>query len=139
MNITTNTVRLYQVYDRNEAPALPPIVSERLHSMLNDSDEFTSPHSVHCWLFRRMEYSLATFTTDTSFKRAESHCSLVPGSQFWQYLHEGEFHFAASEHPAQPDLWLLTPATLTDPALRDTPKAQGFPEILIVEQFVFTS
>jgi hypothetical protein len=101
MNITTTSLKLYQVYERNEKIDLPPIVTERIQSMLTDPDEFSSPDAACCWLYRHMTYSRTTFTTDTSFKRSESHCILVPGTQFWQYV-------------------------------------QGSPEVLIVEQFVFT-
>ena len=139
MNITTNTLKLYRVCARNEELPLPPIVTERIQAMLADPDEFSSEESARCWLYRQMTYSRATFLTDTALKRSESHCILVPGTQFWQYVHEAEFHFAMSEHPAQSDLWFLTPATLVGPALHEAQKAEGSPEVLIVEQFIFTS
>jgi hypothetical protein len=139
MNITSHTLKLYRICERNEPLPLPPIVSERIQAMLADPDEFTTPDSAHCWLYRRMTYSRSTFVTDTSLKRAESHSILVPDTQFWQIVHEAEFHFLISEHPAQSDLWFLTPAMLVGPALREAEQAQGHPEVLIVEQFVFTS
>jgi hypothetical protein len=139
MNITTTSLKLYQVYERNAKIDLPPIVTERIQSMLTDPDEFSSSAAARCWLYRRMTYSRATFTTDTSFKRSESHCILVPGTQFWQYVHEADLQFVVSEYPAQHDFWFLTPARLVGSALHDAQKAQGSPEVLIVEQFVFTS
>jgi hypothetical protein len=139
MNITTNTLKLYRVCARDEELPLPPIVTERIQAMLADPDEFSSEESAHCWLYRRMTYSRTTFTTDTALKRSESHCILVPESQFWQSVREAEFHFIISEHPAQDDLWFLTPATLVGPALQEAQKAEGHPEVLIVEQFIFTS
>ncbi len=139
MNVTSHTLKLYHIYERDEEVSLPTIVTERIQSMLSDPDEFTTPTSARCWLYRRMTYSRTTFITDTALKRAESHCILVPGTQFWQYVHEAEFHFAISDHPPQADLWFLTPATLVGPALHETAKAHGSPEVLIVEQFVFTS
>ncbi len=139
MNITTTSLKLYYVYGRDEAVTFPPIVTERIQSLLADADEFSSPDAVRCWLYRRMAYSQATFTTDTSFKRSESHCILLPGTRFWQYIHEADLQYVVSEHPAQDDLWFLTPATLVGSALHETQKAQGKPEVLIIEQFVFTS
>jgi hypothetical protein len=138
MNITTNTLKLYQLYRRDEDGSLPSIVSERIQAMLADPEEFSPPGSARCWLYRRMSYSRETFITDTALKRSESHCVLVPGTQFWQYIHEADFRYAISEHPAQADLWLLTPATLVGPALQEAREAQGSPDVLIVEQFVFT-
>ncbi|SRR5258708_32429060 len=139
MNITTTSLKLYCVYERDEEVSLPPIVTERIQAMLTDPDEFSSSDAARCWLYRRMTYSRATFTTDTSFKRSESHCILVPGTQFWQYIHEADLQYAFSEHPAQDDFWFLTPATLVGPAVYEAQKAQGSPEVLIVEQFVFIS
>lgn len=139
MNITTTSLKLYHVYGRDEKITLPPIVTERIQSMLTDPEEFSTPVAARCWLHRSMTYSQATFTTDTSFKRSESHCILVPGTQFWQYIHEADLQFVVSAYPAQHDFWLLTPATLVGAALHETHKAQGSPEVLIVEQFIFTS
>jgi hypothetical protein len=139
MNITTTSLKLYRLYGRDEAVALPPIVTERIQSLLADGDEFSAPDAARCWLYRRMTYALATFTTDTALKRSESHCILMPGTRFWQYIHEADLQYVVSEHPAQGDLWFLTPATLVGSALHEAEKAQGSSEVLVVEQFVFTS
>lgn len=139
MNITTHSLQSYQVYVRGEEKSLPPIVQERVRALLDDADEFSSPEAVHCWLYRTLSCSLTTFTTSTALKRAESLCVLVPGTRFWQYIHEGELHYALSELPTQDDLWLLTPAHLTPSALSTTPQARGHEEVLIVERFIFTS
>lgn len=139
MNITTTSLKLYSIFGRDEIVTLPAIVIERIQALLTDVEEFSTSDAVRCWLYRRMIYSQATFTTDASFKRSESHCVLVPGTRFWQYIHEADLQYVISEFPAQDDFWLLTPATLVGAALTTAEKAHGNPEVLVVEQFVFTA